>query len=471
MARGASRALVPLRHRHSVRVVRQPYLCSSRVFLPALLQPLEMRFLSPPRESWYTVPAARFGLGLQEEQLRIVTSGQTIPGGPLRLATGLRILYLVPYLARGGTERHLIDLIRTIGWKERPWVIAPDGPARPAVQEAGACWQQAPAFGANRRSVSGWRAAIQAAVESFYPDIIHVHAGVELLWVARRIVPEVPRVFTVHGYHGSGAGLSYRLAEVLGGRWADRVIAVSRAEAARLRRLAPHRLRTVLNGVADVQREPLPPPVDGMDGNGLVVAVASRLEPPKGVDLVVEAFIRLKQKRIPVVDADGRPAVSRLVIIGSGSQEEVLRRRVAESGFGDDIRLVGFHPRAAALFRRADIVVQASRQEPFGLTAAEALAAGAPVIVSNAGGLPEVVEDGVSGLVVPAGQVEPLEAALARLLADPDLRSRMGAAARRRYEELFTIERFAADTLGVYRELRDDDGPEVAGTQAIQSSR
>src|SRR5690606_40693631 len=54
------------------------------------------------------------------------------------LATHLRVVYLVPYLARGGTERHLIDLVRTIRWEQRPWVVAPDGPSRPLLEEAGA---------------------------------------------------------------------------------------------------------------------------------------------------------------------------------------------------------------------------------------------------------------------------------------------------------------------------------------------
>lgn len=380
------------------------------------------------------------------------------------LATHLRVVYLVPYLARGGTERHLIDLVRTIRWEERPWVVAPDGPSRPLLEEAGARWQEAPPFGISGRAVAQWREAIAQAVECFDPHILHVHAGVELLWVARGIAGQVPRVFTVHGYQGKGSGLSYGLAAALGSRWADRVIAVSQAEAARLGRVPRQRLRLVLNGVADVQRMALPEPVAGMDGGSVVVAVASRLEPPKGVDLVVEAFIRLMQKNVQVLDAQGKTAEARLVIMGTGSQEDALRQRVADSGMGDRIHLVGYHPQAAALFRRAHMVVQASREEPFGLAVAEALSAGVPVVVSDAGGLPEVVEDGVSGLVVPAGKVEPLEEALTRLLADPRLRERMGAEARRRYEHLFTIERFAADTLRVYRELQDEPPESMSGT-------
>lgn len=377
-------------------------------------------------------------------------------GRAAALATRLRVVYLVPYLARGGTERHLIDLIRTIQWEKRPWVVAPDGPSRSLVEAIGAQWQEAPPFGISRRCIAQWRDAVTRAVQALNPHIIHVHAGVELLWVARGIAKHVPRVFTVHGYHGSGAWLSYRLAAALGSRWADRVIAVSQAEESRLRRVPRQRLRLVLNGVADVQRLPLPEPVRGMDDGAVVVAVASRLEPPKGADLVVEAVIRLMQKKARVLDSAGRPAEARLVIMGTGSQEEVLRRRIADSGLADRIHLAGYHPQAAALFRRAHIVVQASREEPFGLTVAEALSAGVPVVVSDAGGLPEVVENGVSGLVVPAGEVEPLENALARLLADPDLRGRMGAEARRRYEECFTIERFAGDTLRIYRELQHE---------------
>jgi len=124
-----------------------------------------------------------------------------------------------------------------------------------------------------------------------------------------------------------------------------------------------------------------------------------------------------------------------------------------ETGLERYVHLVGYEPNAAAFFPRADVVVQASRQDALPLTIAEAMAAGVPAVVSDAGGLPELVQNGVTGLVVPAGDVEALETALADLLGHPQKRLQMGKEARRRYEQYFTVERFAAATLSVYREL------------------
>lgn len=371
--------------------------------------------------------------------------------GTLGLHTNLRVLYLVPYLNRGGTERHLIDLVRTVVWKQPPWVLAPDGPSRPVLEEL-ATWIPVPPMSLSVRSIASWAAAFDRSVKQFRPDLIHVHAGVELLWATRRIAPECPRVFTVHGYHGRGAGLSYWLAGVLGGKLARRVIAVCRSEAAKLRTVPSDRLRVILNGVSDT-RTGDPPEVPGIPSDAVVVAVASRIEQPKGVDLVVEAFLRTVQRRVPVIGKTGKPTRAHLVIMGTGSQEQALRRRVVEAGVEGYVHMVGYEPRASAYFQRADIVVQTSRQDALPLTVAEAMAAGTAVVVSDAGGLPELVQDGKSGRVVPRERVEPLAQVLSELLTNPEQRKILGHAARQRYEALFTLERFVRETLDVYREL------------------
>ncbi len=92
--------------------------------------------------------------------------------------------------------------------------------------------------------------------------------------------------------------------------------------------------------------------------------------------------------------------------------------------------------------------------EGFGLTALEAMAAAVPVVASDAGALPEVVEDGRTGLVVPAGQVEPLAEAVARLGSDASLRARMGEAGLVRARERFSLAGMVERTLEVYAEAR-----------------
>ena len=107
-----------------------------------------------------------------------------------------------------------------------------------------------------------------------------------------------------------------------------------------------------------------------------------------------------------------------------------IRRRIAFHGEVDEARLRGF-------YQACDVVVAPSRFESFGLVAVEAMMAGKPVVGSRTGGMIEVIEDGVTGLLAAPGDVRSLEHCLERLVLDVDLRRRLGAAGRRRYETLF----------------------------------
>lgn len=146
----------------------------------------------------------------------------------------------------------------------------------------------------------------------------------------------------------------------------------------------------------------------------------------------------------------GPPAL-RLAIAGAGREEAGLRARLAP--LGDRSTFLGYvgGETLACLYRASDIVVVPSRYEPFGLVALEAMAAGAPVIASRAGGLAEIVEDGRSGLLVAPGDVRQFAAAIARLAADPDLHRRLGTAGQRRALDGFGWARIAERTTDAYR--------------------
>jgi glycosyltransferase involved in cell wall biosynthesis len=107
----------------------------------------------------------------------------------------------------------------------------------------------------------------------------------------------------------------------------------------------------------------------------------------------------------------------------------------------------------ADLYRRASVFVMPSFYETFGISVIEAMAFGLPVVATRTGGLPEVVDDGVTGILVPAGDAEALADALIRLLRDPDLRRRMGQAGQERVRAEFTIDRVVSQTLAVYESV------------------
>jgi len=160
-----------------------------------------------------------------------------------------------------------------------------------------------------------------------------------------------------------------------------------------------------------------------------LVACVARLEPVKGVDVLVRAAGLLSDATVGIV--------------GSGSQEARLREIAVASGVADRVHFLG-DGGAASLLAQADVVAVPSRTEGFGLVAAEASALGRPVVASRVGGLLDVVEDGVTGVLVEPEDPQALARAVSALLADPDRAAAVGEAGRERAESLFTSERMAA---------------------------
>jgi glycosyltransferase involved in cell wall biosynthesis len=186
-----------------------------------------------------------------------------------------------------------------------------------------------------------------------------------------------------------------------------------------------------------------------------LVLFVGRFDRVKGGDLVLEAFRTLAQRR----------PQARLVFVGPdrGFLDEKGRtwsmtERIREvlGPLADRVRWTGELPRQEipALRRQASAVVVASRSEPFGYTAAEALASACPLVVSDAGGLPEIVQHGVNGLIFPSGRSEALALQVERLLADPGLGARLGAQGRRDVGERYDPDRLAQRTLEYHGECR-----------------
>lgn len=158
------------------------------------------------------------------------------------------------------------------------------------------------------------------------------------------------------------------------------------------------------------------------DGAPVVLAVG-RLQRVKGFDLLVRAFAEAAATTLIADDV-------RLRIGGDGPEEGALRALADELGVGDRVDLPGRLDRrqVVAEMARATVVVVPSRAESFGITVLEAWRAGAPVVATTRGGPPEFVTDGGTGLLVDPTDTRALAAALGRLLADPDLRGRLGRA-------------------------------------------
>ncbi len=137
----------------------------------------------------------------------------------------------------------------------------------------------------------------------------------------------------------------------------------------------------------------------------------------------------------------GDPGVE-LALAGDGPEEANLRALATGLGISGQVRFLGLRNDVSDLVRQAGIFIHpAVWEEAFGFAIAEAMAGGCAVVATNAGGIPELIEDGVTGLLVPPADPAALAAAIRRLLDDPALRARLQAAARRRVEERFDLER------------------------------
>lgn len=223
---------------------------------------------------------------------------------------------------------------------------------------------------------------------------------------------------------------------------ADLIIAVSEGAATSLAAggVSRDRIRVVANGPLFGARHSRPGSAEVAIARPAIVTVAG-LVPRKGVHVLLDAFETVAAAHAGV----------NLYFVGEGPERAALEARRRESRFAERIHLAGFQPEPASYLRAADVFVLASLREPFGLAALEARGAGCAVVVSGVDGLPETVDQGEAGIIVPPGDADTLAGALASLLDAPaeliEWRERAG-----RGLERFSADRMARETVAVYGE-------------------
>lgn len=206
----------------------------------------------------------------------------------------------------------------------------------------------------------------------------------------------------------------------------------ARRHARRALGLPDHRTTTIYNGV-DLRRFAARPPRPRSHGPPVILAVAN-LIPEKGVHHLVNAVASLPE--------------TRLRIAGDGPEAPRLRELAVERGIADRTEFLGTRNDVEELLAGCDIFVHpATWSEAFGLAIVEAMASGRPVIASRAGAIPELIEDGTSGMLVPPGDERALRSSLQTLLGDRDLARKLADAGRARVEARFGLERCVAEHL------------------------
>ncbi|MGH2395796.1 MAG: glycosyltransferase family 4 protein [bacterium] len=174
-----------------------------------------------------------------------------------------------------------------------------------------------------------------------------------------------------------------------------------------------------------------------------LVGMVGRLVPIKGVSFFIAAAKQIVQQ-IPN---------AHFVVIGDGPDRLRLERQVDEAGLRDHVRFLGWRKDLERLYPDLDVVVLSSMNEGTPVAIIEAMAAGRPVVASCVGGVPDVIEDGVTGLLVPSKDPAALASAVVWLVTHAEARRRMGKAAREAVLPRFAAERLAADVEAFYRRL------------------
>jgi glycosyltransferase involved in cell wall biosynthesis len=186
----------------------------------------------------------------------------------------------------------------------------------------------------------------------------------------------------------------------------------------------------------------------GVSPDEVAITVVARLTRRKGHRFLFEALALLDRERPPGA-APGRAGMWKLLVVGEGEEDQALARLATDLGLSDRVVFLGQMPDARQIIHVSDLLLLPSLLESQPLVITEAMASRVPVVASRIYGIPEIVADGHTGLLVEPGAPRPLAEALGRLLGDSELRGRLGAAGRCRYEEQFTQQIMASRTYEV----------------------
>lgn len=370
---------------------------------------------------------------------------------------------------RGGTEMQTLNLVRVLigaGHSVSTLCYFEYDPMVVAEYEQGGCTVELINL---QRTIRTWKliSLLRGKIRRLKPDVMHVQymaPGAIPILAARLAGVKKVLATAHHPYtksHGKVAKLLLRFSALL----CTRFIVVSQNaekswfgsgslynETLSLKKQARH--FTIYNAVdvAQLQKTGKQTAVIqlkeklGIDPNHMLIGVVSRLRHEKGIDILVNAFAWA----IKVY-----PAIH-LLIVGTGPDEKKLKEQTVENGIDKNCTFYGKAgwETAMQLMTLMDVVVVPSRFEGFGLTAAEAMAMGKPVIASDVFGLSEVVSDGQTGLLFPSEDTRALTNCIVSLCNDLNLRSTLGANGLIKAEKMFDIAVFNQKTIHLYNDLQ-----------------
>jgi glycosyltransferase involved in cell wall biosynthesis len=327
----------------------------------------------------------------------------------------------------------------------------------------------------NRRPGLDWRLAVRLGrfFRKEQVDVAHAHQYGPFFYAASaRFLAWCPVLFTEHGRAFPDYPRRKRiLANRVLLRRRDRVVGVGDAVKQALvnnEGISSERIAIIYNGV-DLTPFTNPP------------TETSRAEARRAMGVGEEDFVILQVARLDYLK-DHLTAVrtlgqvlrqrpnAHLVLIGEGPERDKIQQEIARQGVGQHIHLLGLRTDVPRLLAGADGFLLTSISEGIPLTVIEAMAAGLPVVGTRVGGMSEVVEEGVTGLLCPAGDDKALARELVRLADNPDLRAQLGEAGRQRAHARFSETRMMEEYARLYQEMIGSPTPEVRGRKTSRKT-
>lgn len=366
--------------------------------------------------------------------------------------------YLVDYTALGGIQTHLVTLASAVSHMGHDvYAILPAtavlDPMLPPLQDAGVTVHRLNNTPFTRRDRLAMITTLARLLRQIRPDLLHIQQSVpgydQKATLVARLVGVPITLITEHDYPRPLGGLRDKLLPTLT-HLVDGVITVSHFSRQLLtnKPYPSHKIAVVHNGIdldefnylSEKTTEKIERTAPA-EPDRFTIGYLGRLEPHKGIDDLLHATALL----LPI-----QPNLH-VEISGDGPERPSLEALAQALGIANHVHFLGRVPNAANFLRQLDIFVLPSRFEAFGLVAAEAMAVGTPVIVTNAGGLPEVVADGQTGLVVPVDNRPALAQAIGQLAAQPTLRQQLIQAGKQHSQTYFSVARMADETVNLYQ--------------------
>jgi glycosyltransferase involved in cell wall biosynthesis len=346
-----------------------------------------------------------------------------------------QVLHILGTAQREGTgmARIVCLLARDLDperYRLHTWFLAGAGPLVGMLEQAGVQARALDWWRGARDPVGAWR--FWRSLRNHKFAIVHLHfGGRSVSWLARAAT-QAKIVRHLHGRILEPQGLTPIYFSTRG---IDAVVAVSQAVASRV---VDGPARVIYAGVTVPPGDP--PALPHRATSEIILGTAGRLVELKGIEYLLNAASVLRREF---------PAL-RVQIAGSGPQREKLEEAVAHFGLVGHVEFLGWIDDLNSVLPRWDVFVMPSLEEGFPIAALDAMAAGLPVVATSVGGVPELIEDGTTGWLVPPRDADALASRLRLLLSNPELRLSMGAAGYARVRDHFSAAQMAESFAQLY---------------------